>query len=366
MPVAGFAAHGTSIRDSLAQLIELSGVKLVDRGGRLQSPAAILRCWLAVTNSGAMPTARVAAKMQRNRSPDGELPAMLTIAYYDPDRDYQTGQARASSGKGGTREVRLDLPAVFGAGEARQLAEDALSRRWRGGDKLKLRLPPSRMAMRPGDILQLEGGSRQWIARAVSIEGLAVAVEAEAAPASILPLPADGGRPVSEPDIGIGRSQLALFELPSMGDAPGDSPMVHIAASNDGQWKALPVALALDGQPLPGLALGRRGMLGNDRERRSNLVRPIILDERSRVDVRLINETQMLLNADWDALMAGGNFALVGDELIQFGRAEQLAPGLFRLSRLLRGRRGTEWAAATHSVGEAFCVIDPADLALRP
>jgi hypothetical protein len=57
-----------------------------------------------------------------------------------------------------------------------------------------------------------------------------------------------------------------------------------------------------------------------------------------------------------DAIMAGANLALIGDELIQFGRAEQLGPGLFRLSHLLRGRRGTEWAAAGHSVGDVFCL----------
>lgn len=38
-------------------------------------------------------------------------------------------------------------------------------------------------------------------------------------------------------------------------------------------------------------------------------------------------------------------------------------PGLFRLSRLLRGRRGTEWASTGHQVGERFCLLNPAALA---
>lgn len=57
---------------------------------------------------------------------------------------------------------------------------------------------------------------------------------------------------------------------------------------------------------------------------------------------------------------AGANLALLGEELIQFGRAEPIGSGRYRLSKLLRGRRGTEWAAAAHAVGEAFCLIDPA------
>jgi hypothetical protein len=83
----------------------------------------------------------------------------------------------------------------------------------------------------------------------------------------------------------------------------------------------------------------------------------------SSVTIRLTNVAQLLLNADPDALMAGANLALVGEELIQFGRADQLGPGLYRLSRLLRGRRGTEWAAMSHAVGDCFRLIDAA---IRP
>ena len=285
--------------------------------------------------------------------------------HYDPERDYQAGQARASSGTGGTREERLEIPAVFSASEARQLAEGALSRQWLAGERLKLRLPPSHMALRPGDSVQLAGTSRVWTARSVSIEGMAVAIEAEAAPVAIQPLPADPGRPVLEPDIIVGRSHLALFELPPGGDGPGQAPLPFFVASSAGQWKSLPVALALGEQPLPGVAIGRRSIVGWTQtalDPRS----PLILDELSQVTVQLANDAQLLLNADWDALMAGANLALIGDELVQFGRAEQLGAGLFRLSRLLRGRRGTEWAAAAHDIGELFCMIDPSRLVGAP
>ena len=56
--------------------------------------------------------------------------------------------------------------------------------------------------------------------------------------------------------------------------------------------------------------------------------------------------------------MAGANLALLGEELIQFGRAEEVSAGTFKLSRLLRGRRGTEWAAGEHRIGEPFCLIN--------
>lgn len=359
--VTGFAAHGTSVRDSVAPLIELIGTRLVDRGGRLCSPEGGVPQLIADEELGCDADGPGTAKTERRRSQEADLPTVLSMAYYDPDRDYQAGQARASTGTGGTREARLELPAVLTAGEARRLAENALSRRWLAGDRLKLRLPPSHIDLRPGDAIQLAGTSRPWQARSVAIEGLAVAIEAEPAPVAIQPLPADSGRPVSEPDLPVGRSQLALFELPQAGDAPDQAPMALIAATNAGQWKSLPVEMTLGGQPLPAAVVGRRSIFGVT-ETVLDSGAPMIADERSQVAVRLVNDTQLLLNADQDALMAGANLALIGDELIQFARAEQLGMAWFRLSGLLRGRRGTEWAAASHSIGERFCMIDPRKL----
>jgi hypothetical protein len=64
-----------------------------------------------------------------------------------------------------------------------------------------------------------------------------------------------------------------------------------------------------------------------------------------------------------DALAAGANLVVLGSELIQFGTADPLASGRFRLSRLLRGRGGSEWAMSAHAVGEAFCLIDAGTVA---
>jgi hypothetical protein len=66
------------------------------------------------------------------------------------------------------------------------------------------------------------------------------------------------------------------------------------------------------------------------------------------------------------ALAGGANLAAIGDELVQFGRAERVAPSRYRLSRLLRGRRGTEWAAVGHAAGEPFCLIAPESVLAVP
>jgi hypothetical protein len=124
----------------------------------------------------------------------------------------------------------------------------------------------------------------------------------------------------------------------------------------------VPVELRLGQEPIAAKSLQRRAVLGTAVTVLDPRL-PLTLDELSSVTVRLVNETQVLLNADIDAMTAGANLAMIGEELIQFGRAEQLEAGLFRLSRLLRGRRGTEWASPGHQAGERFCLFSPAALA---
>jgi len=58
-----------------------------------------------------------------------------------------------------------------------------------------------------------------------------------------------------------------------------------------------------------------------------------------------------------EALAAGANLAVLGNELMQFGDALPLGGGRFRLSRLLRGRGASEWACTGHAAGDLFCLL---------
>lgn len=55
--------------------------------------------------------------------------------------------------------------------------------------------------------------------------------------------------------------------------------------------------------------------------------------------------------------------AVLGSELLQFGGAEPLGEGRWRLTRLLRGRVGTEWATDLHTAGETFALMERDTLA---
>jgi hypothetical protein len=70
-----------------------------------------------------------------------------------------------------------------------------------------------------------------------------------------------------------------------------------------------------------------------------------------------------LQNSDVSALLAGANLAMIGDEAIQFERAEPLGARRWRLGGLLRGRGGSP--VGHHAAGTAFVLLnDPALLPL--
>jgi hypothetical protein len=360
--VVGYAAHGSSIADSIRPLVEHHSLPIAERDGKLRGAVPSDPVELDTRELGCDADGRERPSVERLRTGDSSLPSGQCLQYYDADRDFQAGQMRASSGGGGAIEDRIEVPAVLAAAEAKQWVEQRLARKWQAANKLRLRLPPSRMGLKPGDRIRLPGSARSMTVNSAEIDGMAVVIEAEPGAAEVVGLPADPGRTIPDADEPIGRTELALFELPAIGGLSEAGPKIFAAASNQGRWKPVPVELWLGQQPLTGLALGRRAVLGTATTMLDPRV-PLTLDLLSSVTVRLSNPSQMLFNADWDALTAGANLAIIGEELIQFGRAERLEQGLYRLSHLLRGRRGTEWAGAMHCVGERFCLSDTAKLA---
>ena len=85
---------------------------------------------------------------------------------------------------------------------------------------------------------------------------------------------------------------------------------------------------------------------------------PDMVDTEASSEIQLIDKDQWLVSYDEGALAEGSNLAVLGSELLQFGSAEPLGDGRWRLSRLLRGRAGTEWAIDVHTVGEAFALVE--------
>lgn len=56
-------------------------------------------------------------------------------------------------------------------------------------------------------------------------------------------------------------------------------------------------------------------------------------------------------------LINSNNYILIGNEILQYQDATDNGDGTFDLQTFIRGRRGTEWAVGTHSIGERFVLL---------
>lgn len=361
IPLTGFAAHGDSVRAVIATLGEAAPACLYDDGDALR---------LGGDAGAAVSLGEASDAGETQRTAASQVPDVVSIGYYDPARDYQAGLQRASfgaSGGGGPgrREDRVALPAAIGADEAKALAAAKLDHHWRNRERRTLTLPWREMRARPGSIVRLDGAERLWRVTGWTLERMAVKLElaAHAGAAGAATLPAAAGRGVAQADRVHGPTVLHLFDAPNLGDAPADVPRLLLAAAGAGGWRSATLEASDDGGSSwrtaggtsPAAVMGRAtGVLGTGGS--------TLFDARGSVEVALLNEDMWLESRDDDALAAGDNLAMLGDELLQFGRAQALGGGRFRLSRFLRGRRGTEWAADGHRAGEPFTLIEAESL----
>jgi len=362
--VTGYAAYGATIRSAIEPLIDCFDVELFDDGCELRSPSNDAPTPISASELGNSADTNAVPRFEREQIAAVTLPSSVRLTYYDPARDYQSGEARASAGEGDGVESRQELPAVLNASDAKSLAQEMIARSWSGRDRLSVRLPPSRLSLQPGTRVRLPLSPTVWTVQKTVVEGFVVVAQLRPSFGASIAVPADGGRIVPNPDVAAGPLTLALFDIPNVLAVSANSPALVLAATTSTTgWKRSPVEIAYGGQTLSAQVARTKSLLGRARTVLADGAIDLI-DTRNSVDVDLIDVDQWLTSCDDEALAAGENFAVLGDELIQFGQVLALGGGRFRLSRLLRGRGGTEWACADHGSDEPFCLIESG--ALQP
>ncbi|WP_223262631.1 phage tail protein [Sphingobium sp. SCG-1] len=363
--VSGYAASGDDVASALQPLVEAQG--LVLEGLRLDHPEAaemVTQGALAARINGG-----VLAPVKASRDPAAGVPVRLSVRHYEPERDYQAGVQTAVRPGVGRVAASVELPAAISASAAKGLAQARLGDAWRGRSGMEVMCGWDALVHRPGTIVTVEGiaglwrvAAREWEAMGVRLElrgwrsGSAVSVEASA------------GSVVRAPDAPHGATVLMIADLPVLTDSAPAEPVVVVAAAGaSAGWRraALFTVEAGSGAVVPFGRTAPAAVMG------IVVVPPgegscASFDLVSWMDVQLLSAGDSLAGADEAAMLRGTNMCLVGRELIQFGSVSALGSGLFRLRRLLRGRRGTDHAMADHAEGEPFLLLDAERLAAVP
>ncbi len=369
--IAGYAAFGGTVADALSPLVDGLGIALRSDASALSlSWSTASEAVLAADLVGASFNGKEERGQRTSRARAEDVPIRLTIRHYDPARDYQSGVQTAERAGAGRKDANLDLPAVLDAAVARSLAETRLQSLWTGRSGIELRCDWRALTAQPGAVVTLEGENGRWRIEQSEWEGIGVRLRLKQVGGNGVALPAaSAGNPITQADRLHGATSLIVADLPVPGDDLRTTPVVVAAAAGtQAGWRA--AELFVEDASTGGLtSLGitaPSATMGTVLTAPDASASPALFDMVSALDVQLLHDEMLLSNADDSSLLAGANAALVGQEAIQFGQAVQTGPTTWRLTRLLRGRRGTEWAMAGHVAGERFLLLDDQSLFAVP
>jgi hypothetical protein len=361
--VSGYAASGDSVRGALETLSILTRMPIVDDGSVLKIGGRAAEV-IGERDLGATATGARRGRLDIERIAAGVLPDEVAISYYEPTRDYQAGLQRARRGGPGRRVDSIDLAAALSAEHAKAAAERQLGRTWAERVRATVSLPPRSLSLRAGELVRLPGRSETFRISRWTLEHMALELQLVASSGpTAAPQPASPGRTVPGMDQAAGTTLLELLDLPPLDDSAAGPRLWIAAAGTQAGWRKAQLLATLDG----GASYRTIGQTAGKAVIGTTLGslppgEPALFDTTSTIEIELADPAAWLENRDDDALAAGANLAMLGEELMQFGVAVPIGEGRFRLGRMLRGRRGTEAAMYAHTAGERFVLVSASTL----
>jgi len=361
--VDGYTLDRTmSARDALAPLMLVFGFDAVESDGLIRfvprgaSPVATL-------TEADLVMEEKADTFSLTRAQETDLPTAVRLGHIRVDAEYRRGTAEVTHHPGiGNRVEESDQAIALPSGKARAAARRWLSEARIARDGAGFALPPSRLALEPGDTVSLVIGGRPLPHRIARLEE-AEARRIEAVRVSPdLYAPAEDSTDPEEPrtlPLAV-PALLEILDLPLLrGTEDPSSPLVAAFAS---PWTPMALHTSPTGTEfVPALTLDAPATLG-----RLTTTLPVSAPFRwsdTQVDVTLAGGA--LLSADRLAVLSGANTAALRHpsgqwEVVQFRQATLTAPRTYRLSGILRGQAGTAPLIAPLPPGTRFVLIDAA------
>ncbi len=311
-----------------------------------------------------VPTDDLVTRIKITRAQEIDLPQQVSVLYLNRGEQYQSGHQIAQRVHTESEDrSTLGFSIVMDSSQAQRIAEITLYTAWMRRTFFNLTLPPKYVALEPGDVIAADDGevshtlritmARLGYGNSLEIQGVAEDVstydfhpQLTASSAATLPP-------------SVPSSQLQLLDIPAF---PGDNPSQPIlrmaVTSLAAGWTGCVIYRSADegGNYNRISSLGEQAVTGSTLDA-LDAANPAYWDNLNTVTVLLIGQGE-LVNAGEAAVLNGANVALLGNEMIQFRTAEMIAAGKYRLSGLLRGRMGTEWAMNSHEAGERFVLLD--------
>lgn len=339
----------------------------VPRGSRMRT--IIDSADLAAVPAGNSPGERKQASVADAISYVDEV----TVTYLDVDRDFQTNTQRAFRNEGGfaRNKVNVDVPIVLTADEARNIAERTRAESLASVRKTKWQIAQKYRWLESGDIIGLlVGGNIEPVRINVMTlsPNLVIEVESVFEDALAYTQNLDGATGVlpSNPVQPPGDTILQLVDSPIMATADDDTGFYVAVAGDSPGWRGADIERSVDGGATYDF-LATTGVASTIGDCATTLPAGAadVWDRVSTLTVNMIGDVAPLTATEADVLVKGYNLAWVGPhsgeggEFILFSRVTPTGtPGQYTLSNLVRGRLGTDYAIATHGVGERIVIFE--------
>ncbi len=303
------------------------------------------------------------------RAQELELPRQINVVYLNRLSGYQPStQISQRQTVSAVDIVTINLPIVLSDQQAKVIADISLYNAWMGRTSYRFMLPTQYAALEPTDIvtpiLNNVNHTVRIMHSQIARNGL-LELRGKAEDVSTYDFYAAPGEPppvTTEGNI-IPQTRLELLDLPAFPSDTETQGLMRVAMTGIGSnWQGGVLYRSDDG--------GEAG--GNNFSLITSASSPAItgsilnqvtagpsefFDDTTQIEVLLLTGT--LQSVTELAVLNGANAALIGDEIIQFQNATLLSTGRYKLSRLLRGRLGTEHTVGNHPAStERFVLLD--------
>lgn len=312
----------------------------------------------------------IGGKFKRTIIRDEDLPRYVKINHLDPERDYLTNSQQVKRYQVNTQQtLELSPQVAMLAGDAMKAADALLYRSWIARTRFsEFRLPRKYLFLETGDVIGITVEGSRYLVRLTRITlgaNFEMACEGEAYDPVVLQGQGvgSGGTFPGQGLPSYGTTHIQIVDVPNWEEARVDTPGFYVAATGSGpSWKAALVDLSRDEGATWELVSNTSvysimGACTSILQNPVNNKEHYKLDTTSFVDVDMVKGTLSSITDD-QLLNTQKNLALVGNEIIQFKTATLIGERKYRLTNLLRGRRGSENNMYSHEAAELFVLLD--------
>lgn len=369
---------------ALKPLTQAFNFDMAEVGGsfRAQSRKASIAGSIPLSDIGAVAGSSSAKDNYKwQREPVVTMAKESTVTYADADRDYQpNAQTDRRSDGSSQNNLSLELSMTLDANKGQEIASRLLWESWVAGQTFDTSLSDRWLALETGRSYLVQTPAGFEPLRLVrSTRGANGVIETTFVRdrADIYSSPVDGSKNPTPPNNVriMGLSELVLLDLPLLleTDYSKESGFYLGVSASSADWRGAEVMRSSSEAGLyePIAEFGYDLVTGE-----VELPTPAPaagydsateFDDVTVIRVALAREDMSLTSLPDSDLITGANAIYLGPrsgqggEIIQFGIATFVSPGVYDLSRLKRGQRGTEYAW-THPADSFFVLLEQAAL----